>query len=202
MRARTLERLPTAAGLTAWLVLALACANAPVPPEFQDEAIKAEVFRIAPADVLIIRVWKNPELSVEAPVLPDGTISVPLASSVQVAGLTTAELEDVLAKKYEEYITAPEVSVTVSEVNSQRVSVVGEVVRQGWVSLYTDTRVVEAISSAGGFTAFADRRKVKIMRRLEGREIEYTFDYSSFVRGKAPGTNVRLQPGDVVVVSD
>jgi polysaccharide biosynthesis/export protein len=191
-----------AAGLTAWLALALACASGPVPTEFQDEAIKAEVFRIQAADVLVIHVWKNPELSVEAPVLPDGTISVPLAGAIPAAGLTTGELEDALAHKYGEYITAPEVSVTVSEVNSQRVSVVGEVSRQGWINLYTDTRVVEAISSAGGFTAFANRRKVKIMRRLEGREIDYTFNYEAFIHGDAPGTNVRLQPGDIVLVSD
>jgi polysaccharide export outer membrane protein len=191
-----------AAGLTAWLAVALACATGPVPAEFQDEAIKAEVFRIQAADILTIRVWKNPELSVEAPVLPDGTLSVPLAGAIPAAGLTTEELEDVLAAKYEEYIAAPAVSVTVAQVNSQRVSVVGEVIRQGWVNLYTDTRVVEALSTAGGFTPFANRRKVKIIRRLEGREIDYTFNYEAFVRGDAPGTNVRLQPGDTVIVSD
>jgi polysaccharide export outer membrane protein len=161
------------------------------------------VFRIGAADELLIRVWKNPELSVEAPVLPDGSISVPLVGAVPAAGLTTEELEDALAEKFKEYITAPEVSVTVSHMNSQRVSVVGEVVRQGWVPLYTDTRVVEAISSAGGFTPFANRRKVKIMRRLEGgRAVEYTFNYQAFIHGDAPDTNVRLQPGDVVIVSD
>jgi polysaccharide biosynthesis/export protein len=87
-------------------------------------------------------------------------------------------------------------------VNSQRVSVVGEVARQGWVNLYTDTRVVEALSTAGGFTPFANRRKIKIIRRLEGREIDYTFNYQAFIHGDAPGTNVRLQPGDTVIVSD
>jgi polysaccharide export outer membrane protein len=191
-----------AAGLTAWLAVALACATGPVPAEFQDEAIKAEVFRIQAADILTIRVWKNPELSVEAPVLPDGTLSVPLAGAIPAAGLTTEELEDVLAAKYEEYIAAPAVSVTVAQVNSQRVSVVGEVARQGWVNLYTDTRVVEALSTAGGFTPFANRRKVKIIRRLEGREVEYTFNYEAFISGDAPGTNVRVQPADVVIVSD
>lgn len=198
----SLRRVCGAVGLAMGLALALACASGPVPPEFQDEAVKADVFRIQASDILLIRVWKNPELSVEAPVLPDGTISVPLAGAVPAAGLTTGELEDALAEKYGEYITAPEVSVTVAQVNSQRVSVVGEVARQGWVPLYTDTRVVEALSNAGGFTPFANRRKIKIIRRLEGREIDYTFNYEAFVHGDAPGTNVRLQPGDTVIVSD
>lgn len=188
--------------MAACLVGTLACATTPVPPEFLDEAIKQGVFRIQPADVLQIRVWRNPELSLEAPVLPDGTISLPLADVVTAAGLTTEELEEVLTERYEEYITAPEVSVTVAHVNSQRVSMVGEVARQGWVQLDTETRIVDAISMAGGFTAFANRRKVKIMRHVDGRDVHYTFNYDAYVRGDAPGTNVRLQPGDVVYVSD
>lgn len=184
------------------LALGAGCAVAPVPPEFQDEAIRAEPFRIGAGDVLFIRVWKNPELSVEAPVLPDGTVSVPLAGAVSAQGLLTDELEDALAAKLAEYITAPEVSVTVGQVNSQRVSMVGELNRPGPVGIGTDTRVVDALSSAGGFTPFANRGRVKIIRRLEGREISYVFDYDAFVGGGAPGTNVRLQPGDVVIVPD
>jgi polysaccharide export outer membrane protein len=184
------------------LGLGLACASAPVPAEFQDEAIKAETFRIGAADLLNVRVWKNPELSVEAPVLPDGTLSVPLVGAVSAQGLTTGELEDVIAQKLDEYITAPEVTVTVSQVKSQRVSMVGEVSKPGLVDVDKDTRVVDAISNAGGFTAFADRGKVKIIRRLEGREVSYIFNYDRFVRGSAPGTNVRVQPGDVVIVPD
>jgi polysaccharide export outer membrane protein len=184
------------------LAFGAACATAPVPPEFQDEAVKAETFRVGAADILVVRVWKNPELSVEAPVLPDGTVSVPLAGSVSAQGLTTGELEDVLAQKLAEYITAPEVSVTVGQVNSQRVSMVGELAKPGLVPIGTDTRVVDAISFAGGFTPFANKGKVKIIRRLEGREVYYVFNYDRFVRGRATGTNVRVQPGDVVIVPD
>lgn len=191
-----------AAGVMMGFSLALGCATAPVPAEFRDEAIKAEVFRIGSADMLNVRVWKNPELSVEAPVLPDGTVSVPLAGAVHAQGLTTGELEDVVAQKLGEYITAPEVTVTVAQVNSHRVSMVGEVAKPGLLEIGTDTRVVDAISSASGFTVYANRSKVKVIRRLEGREVSYVFNYDRFVRGRAPGTNVRLQPGDVVIVSD
>src|SRR5574338_940176 len=191
-----------AAGVLVGLALGLACASGPVPPEFRDEAIKTETVRIGAADVLTIRVWKNPELSVEAPVLPDGTISVPLAGTVSAQGLTTEELQDVLSQKLSEYITTPEVTVTGSQVNSQRVSVIGEVARPGLVEIGTDTRVVDAIANAGGFSAYANRGKIKLIRRREGRELSYLFDYDRFVRGHAPGTNVRLQPGDVVIVPD
>jgi polysaccharide export outer membrane protein len=90
----------------------------------------------------------------------------------------------------------------VLRVNSQRVSVVGEVNRNGLVDIGTDTRVVEAISYAGGFTAFANKKRVRIIRKTENGEVEMRFDYDRYVAGKAPGTNVRLQPGDVIVVPD
>jgi polysaccharide biosynthesis/export protein len=197
-----MENALRAVGVYLGLGLGLACALKPVPPEFRDEAIKAETFRIGAADLLVVRVWKNPELSVEAPVLPDGSVSVPLAGTVSAQGLTTDELEEVLKEKLAEYITAPEVTVTVSQVNSQRVSVVGEVTRPGLVAIGTDTRVVDAISSAGGFTPYANKGRVKVIRRHEGRELSYLFNYNRFVDGGAPGTNVRVQPGDVVIVPD
>jgi polysaccharide export outer membrane protein len=169
---------------------------------FQDEAIEQSEYRIAASDELAVRVWKNPELSVEGPVLPDGTFSVPLAGSVSAEGLTTDELEDLVAGKLDEYIAAPEVSVTVMKVNSKRVSVLGEVVRSGPQNVSVDTRVVDAIAMAGGFTPYANRGKVKVIRRNGGDEVEFRFDYDAFEAGRAPGTNVRLQPGDTVLVSD
>jgi polysaccharide export outer membrane protein len=127
---------------------------------------------------------------------------VPLVGSVSAKGLTTNELEDVVAHGLEEFIAAPEVSVVVLQVNSKRVSVVGEVLRSGPQNVSLDTRVVDAISAAGGFTAFANRRKVKVIRRGAGEELEFRFDYDAFEAGRAPGTNVRLLPGDTVLVPD
>jgi polysaccharide export outer membrane protein len=198
------------AALALGLGAGLGCAPAPPPPAFQDQAVEETEFRIAPSDVLVVRVWKSPEMSAEAPVLPDGTVTVPLAGAVPAQGLTTVELEDAIAERLTDYITAPEVSVIVREVNSKRVTVVGEVARPGNVNIGVNTRVVEALSSAGGFSAFANRARVKVIRRTEQGEVEYRFNYDAYVGDgwygllgvNAQGTNVRLQPGDVVVVPD
>jgi polysaccharide export outer membrane protein len=108
----------------------------------------------------------------------------------------------VLSERLSEYIAAPEVSVIVIQVNSKRVSVVGEVNRNGPQMLAVNSRVVDAIAAAGGFTTYANRSKVKIIRQAPEGEVEYRFNYNAYQAGKAPGTNVRLQPGDIVVVPD
>ena len=186
------------------LALAALCGcGAPVvPAEFQEQTVEQAEYRLAPADELEIRVWKNPELSILAPVLPDGTVSVPLAGIVNAKGLSAAELEDVIAQRLGDYITAPEVSVVVRQVNSTRVSVIGEVNRSGPQSLAINSRVMDALSNAGGFTTFANKKKVKVIRYTPQGEVSFRFNYDAFNSGRAPGTNVLLKPGDVVVVPD
>jgi polysaccharide export outer membrane protein len=198
-------RKPSAALLLTPLLTfaSVACGPPKVPPLFQDTAVAEVEYRVAPADVIVVRVWKNPELSVEAPILPDGTLTVPLAGAVHAEGLTTGALEDLIAQGLADYITAPEVSVIVNQVNSKRVSVIGEVNRSGPQTLALDSRIVDALSQASGFTTFANRRKVKLIRRTDGgAEEEFRFDFDAYQAGRAPGTNVRLLPGDVIVVPD
>lgn len=181
----------------------LACAGvSEVPPAFIDSGIEESEYRIAPADVVSVSVWKNPELSTEVPVLPDGHISVPLVGRVLADGLSTEELGDLIASELGEYVTAPDVTVAVSQVNSKRVSVVGGVPRNGPVSLGVNTRILDALSMAGGFTAFADRKRVRVIRGTADGEQKFQFNYEAYVKGKAPGTNIRLNPGDIVVVPD
>jgi polysaccharide export outer membrane protein len=161
-------------------------------------------YTIGPSDVLSIRVWKNPELSIEqVPVRPDGKISTPLVNDVQAAGLTPNQLKDVLAQRLGEYVTAPDVTVIVAQMNSRRVSVVGEVTRPGPVPIGADTRVLDAITAAGGFTPFASTGRVKVLRRnADGSVTEYRFDYDDFVAGKDPGANFLVQVDDTIVVPD
>jgi polysaccharide export outer membrane protein len=108
----------------------------------------------------------------------------------------------VVASKLSEFITAPAVSVIVKEVNSKRVSVIGEVNRNGMQNVAVDARIVDALSQAGGFTSYANRKKIKIIRRGSNGEIAFRFDYDAYRAGRAPGTNVRLAPGDTIVVPD
>jgi len=179
----------------------VACESAPLvlpPPTARAE----EAYRIGANDRLQVRVWKNPELTIEAPVRPDGLISVPLLDDVAAAGLTAEEMKEILTREYSEYISNPEVSVLVVQTGSRRVSVIGEVQRPGPIPLVTDLRVLEALSAAGGFSTFANRRAIQLIRYVGEEEVVYIFNYNAFVKGDAPGSNVLLEPGDTIVVSD
>ena len=182
----------------------IACGRAVQPPPPEPAGGEKAPYVIGPSDVLQVTVWKNPELSLQqVPVRPDGRISTPLANDVQAAGLTTDQLKGVLTEKLGEYVTAPEVTVVVLAVNSRRVYVLGEVSRPGPVPLATDTRVLDAVSAAGGFSTFANKDRVKVIRRGEnGAVTEYRFSYSDFVEGTTDTANMLLENGDTVVVSD
>lgn len=185
-------------------LLGLACAGrAASPPPLDPTPMDREAYTIGVTDILAINVWKNEELSVEVQVRADGMISVPLIDDVRAEGLTPQELKEVIARELAEYVTAPDVTVLVRQMNSRFVSVLGEVRQPDRVPLTRDLRVLEAIALVGGFTTFADKNDVRIVRRdLDGNETEYRFDYGAYVRGRAPGANIVLQPGDVIIVPD
>ena len=185
-------------------LLAIGCFGRSLSPPPPDPTPTDRVtYTIGVTDVLKIAVWKNPELSVEVPVRPDGMVSVPLINDVQAEGLTPEELKEVIARELSEYVTEPNVTVVVIQMNSRFVSVIGQVGNNTRVPLTRDLRVLEAIASAGGFGPFADKSDVRIVRRDEGgTESEYRFDYDAYIRGRAPGTNIVLQHGDTIVVPD
>lgn len=183
------------------LATALACApHAPPPPEFE-MAPKEGVYVIGAGDSLRIDVWQNDKISLASvPVRPDGKISLPLLDDVHAAGLTTDELKAVITQELTEYIENPTVTVVVLAPNSQRAFVLGEVRNPGPVSLSSEMRVLDAITVAGGFSTFAKKSKVRVLRYVDGKELEYRFDYDAYVAGDAPGTNVVLRPADTVLV--
>jgi polysaccharide export outer membrane protein len=172
----------------------------PPPPEFE-AAPKEGVYIIGPADRLRIDVWQNDKLSLlDVPVRPDGKITLPLIDDVEAAGLTPDELKAVIAEKLSEYVQGPTVTVVVLAPYSKRAFVLGEVRNGGPIPLSAEMSVLDAISAAGGFTPFARKSHVRVLRRVDGKELDYRFDYDAFVAGKAPGTNVLLRPGDTVLV--
>jgi polysaccharide biosynthesis/export protein len=193
------RRRIAAAALTA--IVLFGCGTPqPPPPEFE-AAPKEGVYIIGPADRLRIDVWQNDKLTLaDVPVRPDGMITVPLVNDVQAAGLTTDELKEAIAEKLSEYIQQPTVTVVVLAPFSKRAFVLGEVRNPGPISLSAETSVLDAITAAGGFSAFAKKSRVRVLRRLDGKELDYVFNYDKFVAGKAPGTNVLLRPGDTVLV--
>jgi polysaccharide export outer membrane protein len=186
------------------MALSLLCASPIAARPGATETTAAEApYRIGASDVLQVLVWRNPELSVEVPVRPDGRISVPLLGDIRADGLTTAELRDRIAEGLGEYITAPDVTVTVLQVNSKLAFVVGEVVRPAAVPLTRDTRVLDAISMVGGFSPYANRRKIRILRsKPDGGVEEIRFNFNRFVAGDDTGSNILLEPGDTIVVPD
>jgi polysaccharide biosynthesis/export protein len=156
---------------------------------------------IGPEDMLQITVWKNESLSRALPVRPDGKISLPLLHDVQAAGLTPMQLQEKLAIALGEFMPNPEVSVTVSDVRSYRVSVLGEVQRPGVLQLKSDTTVLEAIALAGGFRDFASPSKIMILRKNgDGQAQKIPFNYNRVVKDNRGEGNVTLKSGDVVLV--
>ncbi len=183
------------------LCSALACLTPqPPPPEFT-AAPKEGTYIIGTADRLRIDVWQNDKLQLaDVPVRPDGKITVPLIDDVQAVGLTTDELKAVLTQELSEFIQNPTVTVVVLAPLSKRAYVLGEVRGAGPIALGSEMRVLDAITAAGGFTPFAKKSGVRVLRYIEGKELSYTFNYDAYVAGRAPGTNVVLHPGDTVLV--
>jgi polysaccharide biosynthesis/export protein len=155
---------------------------------------------IGASDLLSINVWKEPELSVIVPVRPDGKISLPLLNDVDAAGVTPMALTASLTEKLKKFVTDPRVSVTVKEINSQRVYILGQVARPGAFPLLPQMTVLQALSAAGGFVQYADQKKIYVLRTANGKQVKLPFNYKEVVRGANSDQNVVLQPGDTIVV--
>jgi polysaccharide biosynthesis/export protein len=155
---------------------------------------------IGPQDVLDINVWKEAELSRVVPVRPDGRISLPLLNDVQAAGLTPGQLAAQITEGLKKFITNPQVTVIVTQINSQRVYILGETLRPGAYPLLPGMTVLQALSSGGGFTMFANTKKIYVVRQTGGKQEKFPFNYKEAVGGKHPEQNIVLQGGDQIVV--
>lgn len=158
-------------------------------------------FVIGLEDVLSVNVWKDPELSIkEVVVRPDGKISVPLLGDIQADGLTVRQLQDEIAGKLKDYVTAPVVTVTVIRIFSKSVSIVGQVVKPGVFPLGSPITVMELLARAGGLTLDAKPKKMKIIRKEQGKSITLPFNYNDMINGKNLKQNIFLKSGDIVVI--
>lgn len=156
-------------------------------------------YRIGPEDLLDISVWKNPELSRTVPVRPDGKVSLPLVNDIQAAGLTPNALRQQLIDRLTEFIPAPEVAVIVREVHSMKVAVVGAVKTPGRYELRSAATVLEMIALAQGFTDFASRDRIVILREENGESKRIPFNYRKVASGDEQA-NLVVQAGDIIVV--
>ncbi len=155
---------------------------------------------IGEEDVLSINVWKDPEVSRTVPVRPDGKISLPLINDVQAAGLTPAQLGMAITEKLRKFMTDPQVTVIVTQINSRRVYIVGEVNRAGAFPMLPNMTVLQALSSAGGFTQFANLKGIYVLRSEDGKQNRFPFSYKDVIKGQRTEQNIVLKPGDTIVV--
>src|SRR6202041_2542810 len=139
---------------------------------------------IGAQDVLDVSVWKEPEVSRIVPVRPGGKISLPLLNDVQAAGLTPAQLAAQVTESLKKYVTSPQVTVIVTTINSQRGTILGEVTRPGAFPLLPGMSVLQALSSAGGFTQFAKVKSIFVRRIENGKEAKFPFNYREVIGGK------------------
>jgi len=168
-------------------------------PGMASQDAQATPFIIGPEDILDISVWKEPNLSRAVPVRPDGKISLPLLNDIQAAGQTPMQLAALITERLKKYVTDPQVTVTVSAINSQKVYMVGEVNRPGPIPLLPGMTVLQAISCAGGLTQFARPNRAYVLRNEGGKSVHYPLNYQNLLRGDMRG-NIVLKSGDTIVV--
>jgi polysaccharide export outer membrane protein len=173
-----------------------ASANVTPPPP----VVPATDYVIGPDDVLAVVFWKENELSAEVVVRPDGKISLPMLNDVQASGRKPEELADVLEKAALKYVRDPQATVMVKAIRSRKVTVIGQVSKSGSLPLSTGMTVLQAIGEAGGFTEDANKGAVVVVRIENGVERRYKFNYNEVVKGKNTQQNIRLLPGDTILV--
>lgn len=162
----------------------------------------SENYIIGSEDILYIHVWREDALSRSVPVRVDGYISLPLIHEVKAAGLTPLQLKEEITKKLKEFIETPNVSVTVMEANSFKVFVSGQVRTPGVIRLRSETTLLQLIPMVGGFTDWANQKKILIIRKEDGKEKRMTINYKRIVDGKDLNSNIILKSGDTIIVPD
>ena len=177
---------------TCWL---LAAAPRPAPP--QDGA--GADYLIGVEDVLSVSVWKEPELSKNVNVRPDGKITVPLIGDLQAAGKTPTQLAASIGEGLARFVGEPIVTITVEQINSFKVYMIGEIGKQGELALKRRMRLLQAIAMAGGLSPYASKNIV-LVRDEGGREVRTEIDYRKLLSGERPDLNIYLKPGDTIIV--
>lgn len=158
-----------------------------------------EFYVIGAGDALNINVWKEPTLSGNVKVRPDGFVTLPLVNEVQVVGMTTAQLRKVLEDKYREFTIDPFVTVRLEAIASSEVFLVGQVSKPGAFPLNGNETLLQVLTRAGGLAVFADRSNLRVVRRDADKITEYIVDYDAIIKGDLK-QDILLRPGDRIIV--
>jgi len=181
---------PTASGSTS--------KNTPVAPRVPVKLPNDYV--IGADDVLSVVFWREKDLNADVVVRPDGKISLPVLNDVQAVGLTPEELAESIANAARKYVRDSGATVMVKEIHSRKVYVVGEVGKPGSFPLDADMNVLQALAQAGGLLEDAHKGDVVIVRNEKGVERRFRFDYNEVMRGTNTSQNIKLRPGDTILV--
>jgi polysaccharide biosynthesis/export protein len=157
-------------------------------------------YRIGVEDELQVSVWREPEISAQVVVRPDGFISLPLLNDIQVVGLSTEELQNMVTTKLKPFVTEPQVTIVVRQIRSRKVYLMGQVARPGSYVLNDDKTALELLAEGGGVTQFAKTKAIYLVRKNGGREMRLRFDYKKALRADNPSSDIHLMPGDMIVV--
>lgn len=186
-------------------LLAAKKAPAPDPPDRTVErpASAANLppeYRIGEQDVLDISVWHEKDLSTTVVVRPDGQITVPLINEMYVIGMTPRQLQALITEKLGPLVNLPQVTVSVRQINSRQVYVIGEVARKGVFHINSTTTVLQLLAEIGGPLDYAKRKRIYVLRNESGKQERIPFNYDEVIKGKRTSQNIVLRPGDTVVV--
>ena len=180
--------------------LLLACTAAPIKNEESTPEESSEQYILGSEDVIEVSVWKEKELSKVVIVRPDGRISLPLIGDIQAAGLTAEELKENIKKALIDFVDNPTVSVIVQQINSLKIFIQGEVTNPGVLELKSNITVIQAISLAGGFTEWARKDRIAILRRSGDKVVRIPINYEKILSGDDPSQNILLKRGDTIIV--
>ena len=157
-------------------------------------------YYVQPGDVLFISVWREEDLQRRVLVRPDGRFSFPLVADVEARNKSVEMLRAELTERLSRYIPDLVVTVTVEEVRGNKIYVIGQVNDPGEFVVNPSVDVMQALSLAGGTTAFAALNDIVILRRVNGRQQALPFRYNEVIKGRNLEQNIVLESGDVLVV--
>ena len=155
---------------------------------------------IGPEDVLTIVVWREKDMTTDAVVRPDGKITLPLLNDLPAAGLTPDQLRVAVEKAASKYMSEPNATVIVKAINSRKVHILGNVGKAGTYPLTGDMTVLQLIAGAGGLQEYADEKHITVMRKEDGKDRVFKFNYKDVIHQKKLQQNIVLKPGDTVIV--
>ena len=161
----------------------------------------ANEYHVGVGDILRITTWKEPDLSMEEVLVrTDGKISFPLVNDVEAAGLSPVELKRAIEAGLKEYVSNPVVTVHVTNPGSQRFYILGEVLNTGEYPLVKHLTVLQAFAVAGGFTEWASKKEIILLRTEDRKEKIYRINYKNIVKGKDLSQNIKLKADDTIIV--